>query len=86
MKRRKKRKNKKNKIANPLDKTKSILYNVIANIRRHGQAVRHRSAKPLSPGSNPGGASKKSCTKVWDFYFLPLTSSLLPKMTEFFGR
>ena len=28
-------------------------------IRRHSQAVRHGSAKPLSPGSNPGGASRK---------------------------
>ena len=26
-------------------------------IRRHSQAVRQRSAKPLRPGSNPGGAS-----------------------------
>ena len=31
-------------------------------IWRHSQVVRQRSAKPLSPGSNPGGASKKSCT------------------------
>ena len=30
------------------------------NIRRHGQVVRHRSAKPLFLGSNPSGASKKS--------------------------
>ncbi len=29
-------------------------------IWRHSQVVRQRSAKPLSPGSNPGGASKKS--------------------------
>ena len=27
--------------------------------RRYSQAVRPRSAKPLCPGSNPGGASKK---------------------------
>ena len=27
--------------------------------RRYSQAVRPRSAKPLRPGSNPGGASKK---------------------------
>ena len=27
---------------------------------RYSQAVRPRSAKPLSPGSNPGGASKKT--------------------------
>ena len=29
--------------------------------RRYSQVVRPRSAKPLSPGSNPGGASKKLC-------------------------
>ena len=29
---------------------------------RYSQVVRPRSAKPLSPGSNPGGASKKLCT------------------------
>ena len=28
---------------------------------RYSQAVRPRSAKPLCPGSNPGGASKKLC-------------------------
>ena len=27
-------------------------------IRHHSQVVRQRSAKPLRPGSNPGGASK----------------------------
>ena len=32
--------------------------------RRHSQVVRQRSAKPLRPGSNPGGASKiKSTSK-----------------------
>ena len=30
-----------------------------STIWHHGQVVRHGSAKPLSPGSNPGGASKK---------------------------
>ena len=54
--------------------------------RYHSQVVRQRSAKPLRPGSNPGGASKKSCTQVRDFYFLPLTSSLLPRMAGFFGK
>ena len=40
---------------------------------RHGQVVRHESAKLLSPGSNPGGASKKSIhVCVWIFYFLPI--------------
>ena len=32
---------------------------VSRSIRRYSQAVRPRSAKPLCPGSNPGGASKK---------------------------
>ena len=32
---------------------------VIRSIWRHSQAVRQRSAKPLFPGSIPGGASKK---------------------------
>ena len=55
--------------------------------RRHSQAVRQRSAKPLFPSSILGGASKKSCTQVRDFYFLPLTSSLLPKLhSGFFGK
>ena len=34
------------------------------NIRRHSQAVRPRSAKPLFPGSNPGGTSKKLRTSI----------------------
>ena len=47
----------------PLDKSESLCYNNKAHKkRRHGQAVRHRSAKPLSPGSNPGGASKTKST------------------------
>ena len=32
--------------------------------RRYSQVVRPRSAKPLSPGSNPGGASRKLCTEL----------------------
>ena len=31
-------------------------------IRHHSQVVRQRSAKPLRPGSNPGGASKTKST------------------------
>src|SRR3989304_7658563 len=30
-------------------------------LRRHSQAVRQRTANPLSPGSNPGAASILSC-------------------------
>ena len=33
--------------------------------RRYSQAVRPRSAKPLRPGSNPGGASRKKHTFVY---------------------
>ncbi len=33
----------------------------------HRQAVRQRSAKPLFPGSNPGGTSKKSQEARWGF-------------------
>ena len=35
---------------------------------RYSQVVRPRSAKPLSPGSNPGGASKNLCTLVQSFF------------------
>ena len=38
-------------------------------IWRHSQVVRHGSAKPLSPGSNPGDASKKK-SRVSGFFFL----------------
>ena len=42
------------------------------------QVVRPRSAKPLCPGSNPGGTSKNPVHfSGRDFYFLLLTSSLL---------
>ncbi len=41
------------------------------SFRRYSQVVRPRSAKPLFPGSNPGGASrKKSCSKEQDFFQL----------------
>ena len=53
----------------PLDKTNLLCYNIIAfNKRRHSQVVRHGSAKPLSPSSNLGGASKKS-PKAFAFGF-----------------
>ena len=32
--------------------------------RRHSQVVRHGSATPLSPGSNPGDASKNDLYKL----------------------
>ena len=55
----------------PLDKSESLCYNNKAHKkRRHGQAVRHRSAKPLSPGSNPGGASKKLSNPIGLLNFL----------------
>ena len=37
---------------------------------RHSQVVRQRSAKPLSPGSNPGGASKKLSNPIGLLNFL----------------
>ena len=49
-----------------------------SDIRYLSQVVRQRSAKPLCPGSNPGGASKNPVhVSGRDFYFLLLTSSLL---------
>ena len=46
-------------------------------IRHHSQAVRQRSAKPLFPGSIPGGASKNPVhVSGRDFYLLPFHSSL----------
>ena len=37
---------------------------------RYSQAVRPRSAKPLCPGSNPGGASKKNSASLDAEFFL----------------
>ena len=37
--------------------------------RRYSQAVRPRSAKPLRPGSNPGGASKRKSTSIRSAFF-----------------
>ena len=39
-------------------------------IRRHSQVVRQRSAKPLCPSSNLGGASRKKKEQVKDLLFL----------------
>ena len=39
-----------------------MLFFTKTNNRRHGQVVRHRSAKPLFLGSNPSGASKTKST------------------------
>ena len=43
---------------------RQILFGAKAPLRRHSQAVRQRSAKPLFPGSNPGVASKIICLRV----------------------
>ena len=40
--------------------------------RRHSQVVRHRSATPLFPGSNPGDASKNPYTAVCGFLFVTI--------------
>ena len=37
----------------------------------HSQVVRQRSAKPLSPGSNPGVASKKFRKRMLSEFFYP---------------
>ena len=48
----------------------------IWRIWRHSQVVRQRSAKPLSPGSNPGGASKKGTNhQDWFSFFVLLVNS-----------
>ena len=52
--------------------------------RRHSQAVRQRSAKPLFPGPIPGGASKKKTSPMDWFFFLdshtPPSDLALPPM------
>ncbi len=45
-----------------------LMHNII--IRRYSQVVRPRSAKPLFPGSNPGGASKNKSTSYEVLLFL----------------
>ena len=42
---------------------------VIRSIRYHSQVVRPRSAKPLFPGSNPGGTSKNSKSSDLEFFY-----------------
>ena len=41
--------------------------------RRHSQVVRQRSAKPLFPGSNPGVASNKKGTFVYQKFLFCLS-------------
>ena len=41
-------------------------------IRRHGQVVRHRSAKPLFLGPNPSGASKTKSTAIAVLFVLEM--------------
>jgi len=48
--------------------------------------VRNRTETIGGKAAVPGGASKKSCTQVRDFYLLLHTSSLLPQMAGFFGK
>ena len=45
-----------------------ILYGAKAIFRHHSQAVRQRSAKPLSPSSILGGASKNEATQKGCFF------------------
>ena len=52
-------------------------------IRRHSQAVRQRSAKPLFPGPIPGGASKKK-SRASGFFFL--YSSLFTFHSSLFSK
>ena len=49
---------------------KASLADAFLQIRRHSQVVRQRSAKPLCPSSNLGGASKskstpRGCFLIW---------------------
>ncbi len=78
-----------------LDLPKISIRNIIFNIRilniyvrRHGQVVRHRSATPLFPSSNLGGASKnrQGSLESCRFYLLPIPSSLFPKNLSIFGK
>ena len=43
---------------------RQFLFRGASSLRRHSQVVRQRSAKPLCPGSNPGGASKTLLLKI----------------------
>ena len=54
------------------------------HIRRHSQVVRQRSAKPLCPSSNLGGASKAPrTTGSWGYFFAGFFITSL-KLTYFF--
>ena len=53
----------------------NILYGAKA-IWHHSQVVRQRSAKPLRPGSNPGGASRKKRASQRLALFFQLNPSL----------
>ena len=67
-----------------------ICYNIKVVNRRHNagmaQSVEHVIGNDEVISSILITSSKKSCTQVQDFYLLPLTSSLLPKMAGFFGK
>ncbi len=41
-----------------------LLFVITKQKRRHSQEVRQRSAKPLFPGSNPGGASNRKMLRL----------------------
>ena len=62
----------------------SVLYLTENQIRHHSQVVRQRSAKPLRPGSNPGGASKNPVQRklggilLFTSYLFTLTSTKIP--------
>ena len=50
-------------------------------LRRYSQVVRPRSAKPLSPGSNPGGASITNPVDIRQRSFVFLTYNNFSKYT-----
>ena len=57
----------------------NFLLELLCSMWCHSQVVRQRSAKPLRPGSNPGGASKNPVHvsgRDFTYYFLPLHSYL----------
>ena len=63
---------------NPLQKMGTTKTRALIFIRRHSQVVRQRSAKPLRPSSNLGGASKAPRTiRSWGllltYYLFTLT-------------
>ena len=54
--------------------------------RRYSQAVRPRSAKPLRPGSNPGGASNEKGTFVYQKFLFCLSKPQAWHVITPFGR